>query len=194
MTAIAPTRLFPMLVALALAIVSYALERAVREAPLGPEPRRHDPDYIVERFVLSSYGTDGAIATRFTAEKMLHYPDDGTAEIIAPRAQVSKPKGPHFRGRSDRAVVADDGEEAFFYGNVQLVREADARRAEARLETQFLHLIGGNDIAQSDREVRMQEGASVLAGRGMVYHRDTGEIHLREHVRGSFAPRTRTPE
>jgi lipopolysaccharide export system protein LptC len=193
MTAIAPTRLFPMLVALALAIVSYALERAVREGPTSPEPRRHDPDYIVEQFVLTSYGTDGAIATRFTAEKMSHYPDDGTAEIIAPRAQVSKPHGPRYRGQSDRAVVADDGEEAFFYGNVQLVREADAKRAEARLETQFLHLIGGDDIAQSDREVRMQDGASTLAGRGMEYHRDTGEFHLREHVRGSFAPRTRTP-
>jgi len=189
MTAIAPTRVFPLLVAFALAVLSYALERAVREGPPGPEARRHDPDYIVERFELNSYGPDGSVATRFTAEKMLHYPDDGTADIVAPRAVVSKPGKPRFRASADRAAVADDGEEAFFYGNVVLVREPDATRPEARLETEFLHLVGGDDLALSDRAVRMQDGASTLAGRGMEYHRDTGEFYLRERVRGSLAPR-----
>lgn len=189
MTAIAPTRLFPLLVALVLAVLSYALERAVREGPAAPEPRRHDPDYIVEHFVLTSYGSNGSVGTRFTADKMVHYPDDGTAEIIAPRALLSKPTSPRFRARADRAVLADDGEELFFYGNVELVREADDKRPEARLETEFLHLVGGADIAESDREVHMQEGASTLAGRGMEYHRDTGEFYLRERVRGVLAPR-----
>lgn len=189
MTAIAPTRVFPLLVAFALAVLSYALERAVREGPPGPEARRHDPDYIVERFELTSYGPDGSVTTRFTAEKMLHYPDDGTADIVAPRAVVSKPGKPRFRASADRAAVADDGEEAFFYDNVVLVREPDATRPEARLETDFLHLVGGADLALSDRAVRMQDGASTLAGRGMEYHRDTGEFYLRERVRGSLAPR-----
>jgi len=189
MTAIAPTRVFPLLVALVLAVLSYALERAVREGPPGPEARRHDPDYIVERFELTSYGPDGSVTTRFTAEKMLHYPDDGTADIVAPRAVVSKPGKPRFRASADRAAVADDGEEAFFYDNVVLVREPDATRPEARLETDFLHLVGGADLALSDRAVRMQDGASTLAGRGMEYHRDTGEFYLRERVRGSLAPR-----
>jgi lipopolysaccharide export system protein LptC len=191
MTAIAPTRVFPLLVALALAVLSYALERAVREGPPGPEPRRHDPDYVVERFVLTSYGPDGSVTTRFTAEKMLHYPDDGTADIIAPLAIVSKPGKPRYRASSDRAAVADDGEEAFFYDNVVLIREPDATRPEARLETDFLHLVGGVDLALSDREVRMQDGASALAGRGMEYHRDTGAFYLRERVRGLLAPRER---
>lgn len=188
MTAIAPTRVFPLLVALALAVLSYALERAVREGPPGPEARRHDPDYIVERFELTSYGPDGSVTTRFTAEKMLHYPDDGTADILVPRAVVSKPGKPRHRASADRAAVADDGEEAFFYGNVVLVREPDATRPEARLETEFLHLVGGDDLALSDRAVHMQDGASTLAGRGMEYHRDTGEFYLRERVRGSLAP------
>ena len=191
MTAIAPTRLFPLLVALVLAVLSYALERAVREGPPGPEPRRHDPDYVVEHFVLTSYGTDGSVATRFTADKMLHYPDDGTADIITPRALVSKPGKPRYRASSDRAAVADDGEEVFFYGNVVLTREPDATRPEARLETEFLHLVGGVDLALSDREVRMQDGASALGGRGMEYHRDTGEFYLRDRVRGLLAPQKR---
>ena len=63
---VAPTRLFPLLVALVLAVLSYALERAVREGPSGPEPRRHDPDYIVDKLVLTGYGADGAVDAGLT--------------------------------------------------------------------------------------------------------------------------------
>jgi lipopolysaccharide export system protein LptC len=178
-----------MLVALVLAVLSYALERAVREGPTGPEPRRHDPDYIVDRFVMTSYGAHGSVESRVTAEKMIHFPDDGTIDVSALRASVSKPDKPRYRARANRVAVADDGEEVFFYGNVVMIREANAAQPEARLETEFLHLVGGPDIARSDREVRLLEGASQLVGRGMEFHHETGQFYLRDRVRGRFVPR-----
>lgn len=186
---IAPTRLFPLLVAMVLAVLSYALERAVREGPVGPEPRRHDPDYFVDRLVLTAYGEDGSVESRVTAGKIVHYPDDGTSDVTAPRAMLSQPGRPRYRARAERGSVADDGEEVFLYGNVVLVREADAARMEARLESDFLHIVGGPAIARSDLEVRLQEGARQLAGRGMEYHHDQGLFILREQVRGRFEPR-----
>ena len=183
---VAPTRLFPLLVALVLAVLSYALERAVREGPSGPEPRRHDPDYIVDQLVLTGYGADGAVESRITAEKIIHYPDDGTTDVTAPRVMLSQPGRPRYRARAERGSVADDGEEVFLYGNVVMIREADAARPQARLETDFLHVIGGPAIARSDLEVQLQEGARRLAGRGMEYHHDRGLFILRDQVRGRF--------
>ena len=183
---IAPTRLFPMLVALVLAVLSYALERAVREGPSGPEPRRHDPDYFVDRLVLTAYGEDGSVESRVTADKIVHYPDDGTSDVTAPLGMLSQPGRPRYRARAERGSVADDGEEVFLFGNVVLIREADAARPEARLETDFLHIVGGPAIARSDREVHLQEGTRQLAGRGMEYHHDQGLFILREQVRGRF--------
>jgi len=191
MTAIAPTRLFPLLVALLLAVLSYALERAVREGPAGPEPRRHDPDYIVDRFIVTSYGVDGAVESRVTAEKMVHYPDDGMTDVIALQGMLSKPNAPRYRVRADRAVVAEDGEEVFLYDHVVMIREADAVRPEARLETDFLQFEGGPDIVRSDHEVRLQDGENQLVGRGMEYHHETGQFYLRDRVRGRFEPRER---
>jgi len=188
---VAPTRLFPLLVALVLAVLSYALERAVREGPLGPEPRRHDPDYIVDVFVMTAYGTDGSVESRITADRITHFPDDGTTDVVAPRLVFSKPGSPRYRGRAQRGSVADDGEEVFLYDDVVLIREADAQRPEARLETDFLHIVGGPAIARSDREVRLRDGASKLSGRGMEYHHETGRFLLRTEVRGQFEPRTR---
>ncbi|HSH07984.1 MAG TPA: LPS export ABC transporter periplasmic protein LptC [Burkholderiales bacterium] len=183
---VAPTRLFPLLVALVLAVLSYALERAVREGPSGPEPRRHDPDYIVDNLVLTGYGADGAVEMRVTADKIIHYPDDGTTDVTAPRVLLAQPGRPSYRARAARGSVADDGEEVFLYGDVVLIREADAVRPQARLETDFLHVVGGPAIARSDLEVRLQEGARQLAGRGMEYHHDRGLFILRDQVRGRF--------
>jgi lipopolysaccharide export system protein LptC len=191
MTAIAPTRLFPLLIALLLAVLSYALERAVREEPGGPEPRRHDPDYIVDRFIVTAYGVDGVLESRVTAEKMIHYPDDGMTDVIALRGMLSKPNSPRYRVRADRAEVAEDGEEVFLYDHVVLIREADGARPEARLETDFLQFVGGPDIVRSDDEVRLQDGGNWLVGRGMEYHHDSGQFYLRDRVRGQFEARER---
>lgn len=183
---IAPTRLFPLLVALVLAVLTYALERAVREGPLGPEPRRHDPDYIVDRFALTSYAADGSVEGHATAEKIVHYPDDGTTDVTALQVSLSRPGRPQYRARAERGSIADDGEEGFLFGDVVMIREADAERPEARLETDFLHVVVGPAIARSDLEVRLQEGSRQLAGRGMEYYHDKGLFILREQVRGRF--------
>ena len=47
------TRLFPLVLMLALALVTFWLERTVREEPAHPSLRRHDPDYLVEQFVVT---------------------------------------------------------------------------------------------------------------------------------------------
>ena len=183
---IGSTRLFPLLVAFVLAVLTFLLERAVREPPAGPEPRRHDPDYIVERFVLTSYGADGAVEGRVSAAKMTHFPDDGSTEVIAPRLSISKPGRPRYQGSAARATVADDGEEIFLYQDVVLIREADATRPEGRAETEFLHVVGGSALARTDRRVRLRDGDRTLIGRGMEYHHESGRFVLRHDVRGTF--------
>ena len=42
------TRLFPLVLMLVLALLSFWLERTAREAPARPGQQRHDPDYSVD--------------------------------------------------------------------------------------------------------------------------------------------------
>ncbi|MBM3351979.1 MAG: LPS export ABC transporter periplasmic protein LptC [Betaproteobacteria bacterium] len=183
-------RLFPLLLVLALALLTFWLEQMVRE-DAGPHPslRRHDPDYIVERMSLTRYGAGGGVESKLEAAKMIHYPDDDSTELIAPRIVQTKPNEPRLTVTAERGVLSQDGEEVFLYGDVRLVREGAADRPETRMHTSFLHLVRARSLARTDREIEISEQDRVLSGRGMEYYNDSRQLHLRERVRGQFEPR-----
>ena len=58
------TRLFPLVLMLALALLTFYLERAVREEEPHTPLRRHDPDYMVSNFLTTTYNRDGVAEAR----------------------------------------------------------------------------------------------------------------------------------
>lgn len=186
---LAATRLFPLLLVLALALLSFWLERAVREEQVHPSLKRHDPDYVVQNFVITKYNASGGAESTLAAAKMVHYPDDDSTELLAPRMVQAKPGEPRMTLTADRGSLSQDGDEVFLYGNVLLVREGDAERPETRIRTSFLHVVGARSLVRTDREVTLTEPERSLSGRGMEYHNETRQLYLREGVRGQFGPR-----
>jgi lipopolysaccharide export system protein LptC len=185
------TRLFPLLLLFALALLSFWLERTLREEQKPPSLRRHDPDFLVENFKLSKFNAAGTLESTLAAAKMVHYPDDDSTELLAPRIVQSKPGEPRLTLSADRGTLSHDGEEVFLYGDVQLVREGGAGHAEARVRTSFLHLVSGKSLVRTDREVTIAEPERLLSARGMEYRNDTRQLFLRDQVRGRFAPKTK---
>ena len=57
------TRLFPLGLMLALAALTFYLDRTVNEEESHPALRRHDPDYLVVNFTTTTYNREGASAT-----------------------------------------------------------------------------------------------------------------------------------
>jgi lipopolysaccharide export system protein LptC len=186
------TRMFPLLLMLALAGLTFWLERMVREEErIHPSQRRHDPDFIVEKLTHTRFNLQGMVESTLAAAKMLHYPDDDSTDLVAPRMVQTKPDEPRVTMTADRGTLSQDGEEVFLYGNVLIVREAGPGSFERRMRTSFAHVVQGRSIILTDREVEITEGDRVLSARGMEYHNDTKELFLRERVRGRFEPRTR---
>ena len=183
------TRMFPLLLMLSLASLTFWLERMVREVEgAHPSLRRHDPDYVVDNLTHMRFDVQGKVESTLTAAKMLHYPDDDSTELLAPRVVRSKPNEPRITLSAERGTLSQDGEEIFLYGNVLLVREAGPESGEARMRTSFMHVVQGRSIVRTDRDVLVTEENRVLSGRGMEYHNDTKELFLRENVRGRFEP------
>jgi lipopolysaccharide export system protein LptC len=181
------TRLFPLLLMLALAALTFWLERTVRvEEGAHPSVMRHDPDYIVDNLKHSRFNTLGAVESTLAAAKMLHYPDDDTTDLIAPRLVQTKTNEARVTVTADRGTVSQDGEEVFLYDNVLLVRDGSAERSETRMRTTFLHVIRGRSVVSTDRDVEITEADRMLSGRGMEYRNDTQELFLRERVRGRY--------
>ncbi|MBC7803484.1 MAG: LPS export ABC transporter periplasmic protein LptC [Candidatus Parcubacteria bacterium] len=186
------TRMFPLLLMLALAGLTFWLERTVREEQ-GPHPsqRRHDPDYVVDNLSYARFNLQGAVESTLAAAKMLHYPDDDSTDLVAPRVVQTKPNEPRVTLTADRGTLSQDGEEVFLYGNVLLVREAGPGHSETRIRTDFLHLVQARSVVRTDRDVVVTENNRELSGRGMEYHNNTKELFLRERVRGRFEPKAR---
>jgi lipopolysaccharide export system protein LptC len=184
------TRLFPLVLMLALAALTFWLERTVREEEgAHPSLRRHDPDYIVDNLMHTRYNTLGVVESTLAASKMLHYPDDDSTDLIAPRVVQTKTDEPRVTVTADRGTLSQDGEEIFLYGNVLLVREGGRERSETQMRTSFLHVVRSHSVVRTDRHVQITEADRVLTARGMEYHNDTQELFLRSQVRGRFEPK-----
>ncbi len=180
------TRLFPLGLMLALALLTFYLERAVREDETPTAARRHDPDYYVVNFTTTTYNAEGAAETRMSAERMVHYPDDDTTELLAPRVLQSKPNEPRYSVRAERGQLSRDGDEVFLIGNVVLVREASEHGPEAHMTTEFLHILRDRSLVRTDKEVKIVEGSRSLQGRGMEYNNLSRELVLRHDVVARF--------
>ena len=190
---LAAARLFPLMLMLSLALLSFWLERAVRDEETHAALRRHDPDYIVENFRVVNYDLGGVVESSLTARKMIHYPDDDSTELSLPHLVETKRDRPRTEVSAMRGALSQDGEEVFLYDNVLLQREATDTRSAMRIETSALHYVRNRSMLRSDRDVRITEERQMLSGRGLEYDLDAERMALRERVRGRFEPKIRDP-
>lgn len=180
------SNLLPLLLAFFLAALTLWLRYAV-EAPAGngPGAKRHDADAIVQNFTLTRLDESGAAQYLLTARTMTHYPADDSTELDAPKFQRTR-EGLAMTITADRGRITHDQREAFFYGNVLLVRDAANGRDELRARTEFLHILAEKDIARTDRRVTITEGKSTLTGVGMEVDRRSRRFTLLSQVRGVY--------
>jgi lipopolysaccharide export system protein LptC len=190
---ISATGLFPLALMLALAMVTFWLKESVQEPPAQSSLRRHDPDYIVENFNITSYGPGGTPESTLAATKMIHYPDDDSTDLVAPRMVQTKPGEPRMTVTADRGTLSQGADELFLYGDVLLIRAADAERPEMRMRTTFLHILTAKSLALTDRQVTISDQDQSITGKGMEYNNELGRLTLYRNVRARFEPEKNRP-
>lgn len=179
--------LFPLLLMLALAAASLWLERAV-QAPERDKSgnMRHDPDFIAEDLDITKMDANGKPEYILSAERMQHYPDDDSTSVVAPHLVQRHDDANPVAIRADRGLIAKKGEEASFYGNVVVVREAGRGQSELRVLTEYLQVFPELDLARTDKPVIITEGRSRLSGVGMEFNNKTQQFALQSRVKGTF--------
>ncbi|MCJ7837985.1 MAG: LPS export ABC transporter periplasmic protein LptC [Burkholderiales bacterium] len=181
------SNLFPLLLLLALAAGTLWLERAVQAPERDLSGKlRHDPDFIAEEFGVTKMSVTGKPEYSLSAARMLHYPDDESTDIVEPHLVQRHDDDPRIVVRAERGKVSRNGEEASFYGNVEVVREAGRGRSELRMRTEYLQIVPDQDIARTDKPVIITEGRSRLAGVGMELNNKTRQFKLLSQVRGTY--------
>jgi len=179
--------LLPLLMMMLLAGITLWLEYAVRDGSSGEaRPAKHEPDVIVEDFMIQRLDDSGKLRYTFSAPKMVHFPDDGSGEVLYPRIVQVADDGGNFTATANRGVINRLGEEAFLYGNVEVLREATPQNPELRVSTEYLHVLAEQGISRTDRTVTINDGRSTLTGVGMVVNEKKGQFSLRSQVKGTF--------
>jgi lipopolysaccharide export system protein LptC len=180
------THLLPLGLMLSLAATTLWLQYVVQQDSVDAKSARHEPDAIVENFTVNRLDETGKVQYTFSSPKMLHFPDNDSGEALYPRVVYIAKEGGNLVATASRGIIHRQGEEAFLYGNVLVVREATAQQDELRARTEFLHMLAKEGVAQTDRSVTITEGRSVLNGVGMLVNRDRQEFTLNSQVKGSF--------
>ena len=184
------SHLFPLLLMLALAAGTLWLERAVQAPERDQSGRlRHDPDFIAEDFSITKMGVTGKPEYSLSAERMQHYPDDESTDIVEPRLVQRNDDAAPIVIRADRGLLSRNGEVASFFGDVVVVREASRERGELRMQTEYLQIVPDRDLAHTDKPVVITEEGSRLAGVGMEFNNKTRQFTLLSQVRGTFDAR-----
>jgi lipopolysaccharide export system protein LptC len=179
--------LFPLLLMLALAAASFWLERTVQAPERDNSGKtRHDPDFFAESFGINKIDPAGKPDYVLSAERMLHYPDDDSTEVVAPRLEQRHDNASPVVIHADRGIIAKSGAEAIFRGNVVVVREAGWGKSELRMQTEYLQVIPDSNLARTDQPVIITEDKSRLSGVGMEFNNKTRQFALQSQVKGTF--------
>jgi len=181
------THLLPLAVMLLLAALTLWLQFAVlRDSGGSARPAAHEPDAIVENFTVQRLDDSGRLMYTFSSPRMAHFADDGSGEALYPRVVQLGRDGDDIVATANRGTINRHGEEAFLYGNVQVLREATRQEPEFRARTEFLHVLPEKGISRTDRSVIITEGRSTLTGVGMVVDKERRQFTLQSQVRGVF--------
>lgn len=178
----------PLILVALLATMSFWLDRKVQPlAHLPDGSTRHDPDFIVEGFSAVKMNPDGTRRYALAAKRMVHFPDDNSTQLELPRLVYFDYQRAPVTIRSETAEAVQGGDDVFFRGDVQIIREAYASNAELGVFTSFLHVIPDKDLAKTDKPVRMVEGSSTASSVGLEFNNATREIKLLSEVKASYA-------
>ncbi len=180
------SNLFPLLLMVLLAALTYWLDRVVQSPAAAPNALlRHDPDYIVDKMLATRMDISGAIKNTLFAVRLVHYPDNDTTELTAPRL-ISHSRSSPLTITAKSGLVSSNGESVYFRDSVRAVRAPYGEKSELVLETDYLHVLPDDNIARTDRAVTIADANMVINAVGMEMNSETQMLTLNAQVKGVY--------
>jgi lipopolysaccharide export system protein LptC len=179
----------PLLPLLGLLGATYWLNQQVQPEPAKPDSsRRHDPDSIVENFSAVKLNKQGTPYFIMSAAKMLHYPDDDSTALEAPRLTLLAEDSTPLLATAESGSISSKGDELSLQGGVEVLRGAAQEQDQLNLKTESLHIIPDQDLARSDMAVKLTEANTTVNAIGLELNNKTRTIKLLSRVKSEYVP------
>ncbi len=177
---------FALLPLLLLLAAAYWLNQQVQPLPPTPDgAARHDPDFIVSQFSATTLSEQGAPRFMLAGQKMLHYPDDDSTHLEAPRITSLAADRPTLYVTAKRGTMLGKGDEIFLNDEVKIVRAASMGQSELVFVTSYLRVIPEHGLADTDQAVTMTDAHNQISAVGMQLDHKSRVIKLLAQVRSA---------
>jgi lipopolysaccharide export system protein LptC len=113
---------------------------------------------------------------------MMHYPDDDTTTVIAPRLTFHST--PPAQLSSEQAQVSKDAQSVRLERNVRLYRSGEAGGLPIEVTSARLDVVPDAETASTDTPVTITQGRSVVTGSGLLADNKIKQTTLFGPVRG----------
>jgi len=126
----------------ALAAMSLWLQFVVLQDPEDTEQvdRSEEPDYYIENFTAVGMDETGARRYVLEAERLVHYPDDGTALLDNPHVIQYEPGMAPKHTYAESGWVGPSGDEVLMTGDVRVIQGRGASSTGGVMKTQKLRV------------------------------------------------------
>lgn len=181
-------RWWPVGLMVAVASLSFWLERAVHVDPIRPVAEQHSADFWAREFTVRRFDPDGRLQHVLTAELMTHYPDRDIVEMTHP--QLIFQQNPQTTITAETARVGPDGKQIDLAGNVRVQRASvkNASAAPLQISTEQMTVFPEKAISSGSHAVRIVQGTSVITGSGFSTDQTTGVTNLSGRVNAIIQP------
>jgi len=179
------SQIFPLLLLAALATLTFWLDQAVQQGGQPAENERSAPDFIVDNIVARRLDANGNVKHTLHAARMTHFPIDDSTHLVSPRFVSNASRAP-VSITSRTARVSSGGDNVYFEDDVRVVRAAYADRSDLVLETTFLHVIPDENIARTDRPVKITDAHTVATAIGLELNSEARTVKFHSQFRGTY--------
>ena len=163
-------RLLPLILMGILTLMTFWLVQKSNpaETPKLVPPRLHEPDYTIKNGALSALNEVGDTKYRILGKEVIHYDDDASIDIIAPRMRLFQVGKPPVTVKSDTGHLDGDLTVLDLNDHAQIARPAQAATATEpamfRLlaQSSFFKVLINDDIIETDKPITLEQGMSVM--------------------------------
>jgi lipopolysaccharide export system protein LptC len=161
--------------------------------------RLHEPDYTITNGALSALNEIGSTKYRILGKKVIHYDDDASIDILAPRMRLFQIDKAPVTVKSDTGHLDGDLTILDLIDNASISRPAQAATASQAATLRMLasstyfKVLINDDIIETDRPVTLEQGMSIMhSAEGGKFNNVEQSMTLSGHVKGRIerAPRS----
>lgn len=143
--------------------VEYQIGEEVHEAP------KHSADYFSHDYIRKDLNEQGLLKSELSAQSILHYSDDGTTHIDKPRLTLynSDPSIPPWVVRSEKGILAADGEHLLLQGEVFIDKAATKGSRQINIKTTNLRVNPKTSYAEGDEWIEILSPPHRIEAKGV---------------------------